>query len=54
MAKPARTAVDLDDDLAEGTAHPLGGLFVENFIDHIHFDEMVACAQRAELWLRRV
>ncbi len=52
MAKAARAAVNLGHDLAGEEAHRRRGRLVEDLIDDIDFDEVVARAQRAQLVAR--
>ena len=49
VAETARAAVDLHDQIAFLQTHRLGRLWIEDLIDDIDFDEMIAGAERAEL-----
>ena len=48
MAEATRTAVDHDDDLTF-TSNPIRfrDFLIEDFVDVLHFDEVVACTDRA-------
>src|SRR5512140_467577 len=49
VAEPARTAVNLNGKAAGQQAEYRGGLRIEDLIDHIDFNEVVARAERADL-----
>ena len=53
VAQAARAGVDHDADHVLLQAHDLGGLLVEDVIDDLHFEEVVARAERAALLARR-
>ena len=49
VAQPARAGVDQDRDLPLAQAHHLGRRLVEDAIDDLDFEEVVARAERAAL-----
>ena len=49
IAQPARAGVDHHADEVFFEAHRVGGRFVEDFVDHLDFEKMVARAERAAL-----
>ena len=53
VAQAARAAMDHHADLVQLQAHRAGGRFVADFRHDLHFQEMVARAERAALVARR-
>ena len=49
VAKSTRPAVNLHHDLPRKQAHPVGGFFIKDLFHDIHFNEMIAGSQRANL-----
>src|SRR5574341_2692064 len=50
MAEAARSAMYLDGDVAFDQTHDPGGFLIEDFVNHIHLDEVIARAQRPDLF----
>ena len=49
VAQPAGAGMDHHADAVLRQAHRAGGRLVEDFVDHLHFEKMVARAERAAL-----
>ena len=49
VAQAPRAGMDHHADAVLLQAHGAGGRLVEHFLDHLHFEEMVAGAERAAL-----
>ncbi len=49
VPEATRAAVDLQDQVALHQSHRIGGLGIEDLLDDIDFDEVIAGAQRADL-----